>query len=180
MTTSADIQWTTVGDSSEDLGSLATSVGPILQREPSTHWVGVRRGGVCVAEALREQLKAGGELGHIDISLYRDDAATHLPQPSTGPSHIPFEVEGKSILLVDDVLHTGRTIRAALSCLLDYGRPKRVWLAVLYDRGGRELPIAADAVGRVLEMDPDHHLEVTTGDDGLHVRRRGPRFNGPV
>ncbi|MFK7991771.1 MAG: bifunctional pyr operon transcriptional regulator/uracil phosphoribosyltransferase PyrR [Sandaracinaceae bacterium] len=131
--------------------------------------VGIRRGGVPLAEALA---KAIGEIaepvpvGTVDISLYRDDAATALPDPKIGPSVIPFRVAGRDVVLVDDVLQTGRTIRAAIDCLLDYGRPRRVWLAVLFDRGGRELPIAPDFVGRVVEVAPGARLEVLLDADG--------------
>ena len=87
----------------------------------------------------------------MDITLYRDDSAIALPDPKVGPSRIEWDVEGSDVVLVDDVLHTGRTVRAAIDCLLDYGRPRRIWLAVLCDRGDRQLPIAADFVGRSVE-----------------------------
>ena len=117
--------------------------------------VGVRRGGVPVATRLAKAIEdAEGRtvpVGSVDISLYRDDAASALPDPKIGPSDIPFAIAGHHVVIVDDVLQTGRTIRAAIECLLDYGRPKRVWLAVLCDRGGRELPISADFVGVSIE-----------------------------
>lgn len=126
--------------------------------------VGIRRGGVPVAERLARELHVLGgaevPVGTVDIALYRDDAATALPDPKIGPSSIPFDVNGRDVVLVDDVLQTGRTIRAAIDCLLDYGRPRRVWLAVLFDRGGRELPIAADFVGAKLEVPPDARVHV--------------------
>jgi pyrimidine operon attenuation protein/uracil phosphoribosyltransferase len=132
--------------------------------------VGVRRGGVPVARMLAEELESleGVELpvGTLDITLYRDDAAVALPNPRIGPSVIPFEVGGRDLVLVDDVLMTGRTVRAAIENLLDYGRPRRIWLAVLFDRGGRELPIAADFVGREVEVDEELRLEVDLTDDG--------------
>lgn len=126
--------------------------------------VGIRRGGVPIAEALAGEIRAarGVEVpvGTVDIALYRDDAATALPDPKIGPSCIPFDVNGRDVVLVDDVLQTGRTIRAAIDCLLDYGRPRRIWLAVLFDRGGRELPIAPDFVGAELEVPPDARVDV--------------------
>ena len=126
--------------------------------------VGIRRGGVDVAAILAEEIarEAGAEvpIGAIDIALYRDDAATALPDPKIGPSAIPFEVGGRDVLLVDDVLQTGRTIRAAIECLLDYGRPRRIWLAVLLDRGGRELPVAADFVGRGVDVEAGARIRV--------------------
>ena len=126
--------------------------------------VGIRRGGVALSARIAHEIaRAEGRappVGTVDISLYRDDAATALPNPRIGPSDIPFRVKGRHVVLVDDVLHTGRTVRAAIECLQDHGRPARVWLAVLCDRGGRELPIAPDFVGRTIEMEPDGRLDV--------------------
>ncbi len=135
--------------------------------------VGIRRGGVPVAHMLAEEIASAEgrpiDVGTVDIALYRDDAATAPPDPKIGPSSIPFEVGGRDVVLVDDVLQTGRTVRAAIDCLLDYGRPRRVWLAVLCDRGGRELPIAPDFVGRALEVDPSVRLAVVTDDAGRPI-----------
>ena len=126
--------------------------------------VGIRRGGVPLSQRIAEEIaNVEGRpppVGTVDISLYRDDAATALPNPKIGPSDIPFDVSGRHVVLIDDVLHTGRTVRAAIECLQDHGRPARVWLAVLCDRGGRELPIAADFIGRTIEMDPSGRLDV--------------------
>jgi len=126
--------------------------------------VGIRRGGDALSARIAEEIaRAEGEpppVGTIDISLYRDDAATALPNPKIGPSEIHFDVSGRHVVLVDDVLHTGRTVRAAIECLQDHGRPARVWLAVLCDRGGRELPIAPDFVGRTIEIGPTGRLDV--------------------
>ena len=126
--------------------------------------IGIRRGGVPLSARISEEIsKVEGRsppVGTVDISLYRDDAATALPNPKIGPSDIPFDVSGRHVVLVDDVLHTGRTVRAAIECLQDHGRPARVWLAALCDRGGRELPIAPDFVGRTLEVDPAGRLDV--------------------
>lgn len=120
--------------------------------------IGIRRGGVSVAERMASHIQSTTgytiPLGTVDISLYRDDAATALPSPKIGPSHVPFTIEAKQVVLVDDVLHTGRTVRAAMECLLDYGRPRRIWLAALCDRGERELPIAADFTGRTVNVPP--------------------------
>jgi len=119
--------------------------------------VGIRRGGVALAARIAKEIEVvegrPPPVGTVDISLYRDDAATALPNPKIGPSDIPFDVSGRHVVLVDDVLHTGRTVRAAIECLQDHGRPARVWLAALCDRGGRELPIAPDFVGRTIEVD---------------------------
>lgn len=126
--------------------------------------VGIRRGGVALSARIAQEIAAvegrSPPVGTVDISLYRDDAATALPNPKIGPSDIPFSVSGRHVVLVDDVLHTGRTVRAAIECLQDHGRPARVWLAALCDRGGRELPIAPDFVGRVIEVDSGGRLDV--------------------
>ncbi|MBT8452159.1 MAG: bifunctional pyr operon transcriptional regulator/uracil phosphoribosyltransferase PyrR [Deltaproteobacteria bacterium] len=126
--------------------------------------IGIRRGGVGLSKRIAEEIaNVEGRpppVGTVDISLYRDDAATALPNPKIGPSDIPFDVSGRHVVLVDDVLHTGRTVRAAIECLQDHGRPARVWLAALCDRGGRELPIAPDFVGRILDLEPGGRLDV--------------------
>lgn len=126
--------------------------------------VGIRRGGVGLAARLADEItQAEGKappVGTVDISLYRDDAATALPNPKIGPTDIPFLVNGRHVVLVDDVLQSGRTVRAAIECLQDHGRPARVWLAVLCDRGGRELPIAPDFVGKTIEVDQRGRLDV--------------------
>ena len=133
--------------------------------------VSIRRGGDLVTERLVPRLtKAMGNspsVGAVDITLYRDDAATALPNPRIGPSHLPGSIDKKWIILVDDVISTGRTIRAALDALLDFGRPRSVELAVLVDRGGRELPIQPDYVGLKTEVDRAQRVEVMT-------KRRGP------
>ncbi len=123
--------------------------------------VGIRRGGVHLAARLRaaleKELGKAPPVGTLDIALYRDDVTVRGAAPVVGPTDIRFPVEGKTIVLVDDVLYTGRTVRAALDEIVDFGRPRRVWLAVLVDRGGRELPIAADFAAA--------RLEVAEGDD---------------
>jgi pyrimidine operon attenuation protein/uracil phosphoribosyltransferase len=148
--------------------------------------VGIRRGGVPISNRLAAEIRRaeGREIpvGTIDITLYRDDAATALPDPKIGPSAIPFEIKGRDIVLVDDVLHTGRTVRAAIDCLLDYGRPRRVWLAVLFDRGGRELPVAPDFFGKIHEISKDDLLDVIMdeGSEDRAVVRRGKVGNNEL
>jgi pyrimidine operon attenuation protein/uracil phosphoribosyltransferase len=145
--------------------------------------VGIQRGGTAIsarlASAIREAEGRSVPIGAIDITLYRDDAAIALPDPKVGPSRIEWEVEGGDVVLVDDVLHTGRTVRAAIDCLLDYGRPRRIWLAVLCDRGGRQLPIAADFIGRTLDVPEGFALDVVAEggeEDGARLRpwKRAP------
>ena len=145
--------------------------------------IGVRRGGVQLAERLRALIgpAAGAPppLGTLDIALYRDDLAERGSAPVVGPTDIRFSIQGRTIVLVDDVLYTGRTIRAALDELVDFGRPRRVWLAVLVDRGGRELPIAADFTGARVEAGPGEDVQVRLpggggGEDAVVVRARTP------
>jgi len=116
--------------------------------------VGVHTGGVWLAERLRHDLNVAAEIGVLDPSFYRDDFAQGGLNPGVRPSRIPFDMAGGHVVLVDDVLYTGRTVRAAMNELFDHGRPARIDLAVLIDRGGRELPIAASVVGRTIEV-PD-------------------------
>lgn len=130
--------------------------------------VGVRRGGVALSRRLAGEIEVlegkAVDVGAVDIAFYRDDAATALPDPKIGPSDVPFSVAGRDVIIVDDVLQTGRTIRAAIECLLDYGRPRRIWLAVLLDRDGRELPIAADFVGRKVEVPSGAKVRLILGE----------------
>jgi pyrimidine operon attenuation protein/uracil phosphoribosyltransferase len=135
---------------------LATLAGAMHGRVgPDTALVGIHSGGVWVAERLQERLALTTPIGTIDVAFYRDDFESRGLKSDVRPSAMPFEVEGRDIVLVDDVLYTGRTIRAALNVLFDYGRPARVRLATLVDRGGRELPIAADFVGGSLAVSAD-------------------------
>jgi len=144
--------------------------------------VGIRRGGVHLAArlraALRQLLGKEAPLGTLDIALYRDDVTVRGAVPVVGPTDIRFSIEGKTIVLVDDVLYTGRTVRAALDELVDFGRPRRVWLTVLVDRGGHELPIAADFAGVKLEVPDDQNVQVLlkeegAAEDAVQVSRRG-------
>jgi pyrimidine operon attenuation protein/uracil phosphoribosyltransferase len=159
---------------------LERVAGEILGRAPGGEGlalVGIRRGGEPVAERLAALLGARAgtapRIGAVDITLYRDDAATALASPRIGPSAIPFEVAGARVVLVDDVLYTGRTIRAALDALLDYGRPKRIELCVVADRGGRELPIQPDYLVCATPVDAASRVEVLPEGDSFRVVRRG-------
>ena len=133
-------------------------------------FVGIRRGGVPLAERIRAEIAraTGSEapLGTLDIALYRDDLAQRGAAPVVGPTDVRFPLEGRTIVLADDVLYTGRTIRAALDELVDFGRPRRVWLAVLVDRGGRELPITADFAGARLEVPEGADVQVRWRENG--------------
>ncbi len=132
--------------------------------------VGVHTGGVWLAQRLKEDLKVAHEVGILDISFYRDDFSRTGLNPTVKPSTIAFDVEGADIVLVDDVLYTGRTVRAAMNELFDYGRPERIELAVLIDRGGRELPIQPTVVGRRIEVPEEISVVLSRDDDGrLHL-----------
>jgi pyrimidine operon attenuation protein/uracil phosphoribosyltransferase len=126
--------------------------------------VGIRTGGVFLAERLRQKIlqKRGVDLpnGIIDITLYRDDWTRLSQNPEVKKTEIHFPIEDKEVLLVDDVLFTGRTVRAAIDALLDLGRPRRIELAVLIDRGHRELPICADYIGKILETSKQDSVNV--------------------
>ncbi len=136
--------------------------------------VGIRTGGLCLAETLQRLIREieGAEppLGAVDITLYRDDVFEGLPRPEIGPTELPFDLEGARVVLVDDVLFTGRTVRAALDALMDFGRPRMVQLAVLVDRGLRELPIRADYVGLTTETTHDESVRVVFSDVGAVER----------
>jgi pyrimidine operon attenuation protein/uracil phosphoribosyltransferase len=155
---------------------LRRVAGEIVERHRGVEGlvlVAVRRGGIPVADRIaywiRELERRDIPVGSVDITLYRDDAATALPNPRIGPSDIPCALEGARVVLVDDVLFTGRTVRAAIDALIDYGRPRRIELAVVIDRGGRELPIAADYVVRAVEVPPGERVDVIEDDDGLRA-----------
>lgn len=133
---------------------------------PDTALVGIVTGGAWLAERIHADLNHSGPLGSIDVSFYRDDFKQIGLHKGVQPTRIDFEVAGRDVLLLDDVLYTGRTIRAALNGLFDYGRPARVRLAALVDRGGRELPICADFVGASATVPGDQMLALARGDDG--------------
>jgi len=161
-------------DSEDVARGLRRVAGEILERHRGIQGlvvVGVRRGGELVARELVRRLREieGHDvpMGSIDITMYRDDAATALPNPRIGPSTMPDNLENSSVILVDDVLYTGRTIRAAIDAVLDYGRPRRVELAVLFDRGGRELPIQPNYCVRRLEVAPNERIDVLDRPEGL-------------
>ncbi len=136
--------------------------------------VGIQRGGVHLARRLAAKVKGieGVEppVGSLDITMYRDDLATRKSQPVPHTTDITFDIQDKIMVLVDDVLFTGRTIRAALNSVMDYGRPRRIQLAVLVDRGHRELPIRADYVGKNLPTAAREQVEVMLAEDGVEEK----------
>jgi len=143
---------------------LADAIAPTLT--PETYIVGIHTGGVWVAECLHALLKSAQPLGTLDISFYRDDFSRIGLHPQVKPSNLPFDLEGRDILLVDDVLHSGRTVRAAMNELFDYGRPATIRLAVLIDRGDHELPVRPDFVGLTLNVPKHQNINLSRLDDG--------------
>ena len=123
--------------------------------------VGIHTGGIWIAEHLHRALNFTSSIGILDISFYRDDFSRLGLNPQVKPSQLPLDITNHHIILVDDILHTGRTVRAAMNELFDYGRPASVALAVLIDRGGRELPIAAQMLGDIIELPADQHVKLT-------------------
>lgn len=146
--------------------TLVQQIQAGLQGATEVALVGIHSGGAWLAERLAAELGLGERLGFVDVSFYRDDFSEKGLRADVKPSQIPFDVEGAAILLVDDVLYTGRTTRAAINELFDYGRPARVLLAALVDRGGRELPIAADFVATSVELTKQENLQLQRADDG--------------
>lgn len=137
--------------------------------------VGIQTGGAHLARRLRARLEAQGlpkpPLGVLDITLYRDDTFLGLQQPVVRHTDVPFELNGLDVILVDDVLYTGRTIRAALDALVDFGRPRLIRLAVLVDRGLREYPIQADIIGATAETVPVETVQVELTEMGCGTDR---------
>lgn len=145
----------------------------ILERNKGTKdlcLIGIRTGGVHLARRLQAEIQSVEKvlipLGILDITLYRDDLSERGPHAELRATEIPFDVTEKKIILVDDVLYTGRTIRAALDALIDFGRPQSIQLAVLVDRGHRELPIKPDYIGKNIPTSPSERVEVCFTEDG--------------
>lgn len=161
------MQTTILIRSDEMPGVIDGLASEIIARHPSGEHVvllGIQRRGVDIAArlaaVLETRLGCGIPLGSLDINLYRDDWTSPGARPVIGMSHMPVPLEGKDVILVDDVLFTGRTVRAALEAILDYGRPCKVELLVLVDRGHRELPIHADYAGRVVPTSRNDQVNV--------------------
>ena len=130
--------------------------------------VGIQRRGVQLAKRISSLIEESETTkilqGSLDITLYRDDLQTVGPRPVVGPTDIPWEIDGRNVVIIDDVLYTGRTVRAALDELADFGRPAHIALAVLIDRGGRELPIQPDIVGKKVSIGPGERVDVLVED----------------
>ncbi len=140
----------------------AALTGHLNQRQISEpRFIGIRTGGVWVAQALLEALGRDDALGILDVSFYRDDFTQNGLHPQVQPSELPFEIEGQHLVLIDDVLMSGRTIRAALNELFDYGRPASVTLVSLLDLNAHELPIRPDVVGATLSLADDQRVKLS-------------------
>lgn len=159
---------------------LTQMTGQLLKRHRNTEnlvLIGIRTGGVFLADRIKSKILAlqGASIsrGDLDITLYRDDWTRIGHHPIVQKTELPFSLDGKEVILVDDVLFTGRTVRAAMDALIDFGRPDRIELAVLVDRGHRELPIQANYVGTTMETLRDTtvnvHLEEKAGKDEITI-----------
>jgi pyrimidine operon attenuation protein/uracil phosphoribosyltransferase len=133
--------------------------------------LGVKTGGVTVAKHLYSAMDLATPPGELNISFYRDDFSRIGLNPQVGPSHIPFPVDGQTIILVDDVMYSGRTVRAAMNEIFDYGRPDRIILAVLVERRGHELPIRPDVAGQTLDLDARQNIKLSE-DFSLEIKQR--------
>jgi len=133
---------------------------PGQPRDQQAVIVGIETGGCWVADAIHRAIRPETDLGRLNISFYRDDFTKVGLHPMVKPSSLPTDIDGKTVILVDDVLYSGRTIRAAMNEIFDYGRPQRIILAILIDRGERELPVQADIVGETIELQPGEHIKL--------------------
>lgn len=170
--------------SPEEMDAALTTIAKGIDtnlRDETLILVGIRSRGAPIAERIAAKLRSMGRnvrVGILDITLYRDDLSEIGPVPMVGQTDIPFDINRLPLVLIDDVLFTGRTIRAALDCLNDFGRPKKIQLAVLVDRGGRELPIAADYKAISVEIEKNQLVSVLVrevdGDDKVVLLQTDP------
>ena len=142
---------------------MKTGLDRYLQEHNRTHplFVGIHTGGVWVAQRLHKLYRSSQPLGKLNIAFYRDDFSRIGLHPRVTPSSLPFDISDRHVILIDDVLYTGRTVRAAMNELFDYGRAASICLAVLVDRGGRELPVQADVAGTQLALAPNQHVKLS-------------------
>ena len=156
MKKSKNVRLLTAPDIQKNLERMGREILRQNKTSDSLAFIGIRTRGLFLAQRVRVMIKKFGHkevpLGEMDISLYRDDLNTLLPEGKVDHTSIPFDINNKTIILFDDVLHTGRTVRAAVDHLIDLGRPKSIHLAVLIDRGGREFPIAANFVAKKINL----------------------------
>ena len=139
---------------------LAQALTPYFTSQSQPVIVGIETGGAWIAEQLQKRIAPEAEFGRLNISFYRDDFTRIGLHPTVRPSSLPTNIDDRTIILVDDVLQSGRTVRAAMNELFDYGRPRRIVLAILIDRGEREIPIQADVVGDTIKLDSGSHIKL--------------------
>lgn len=151
------------------LDTLSSDLRNLLQARNIKNplMIGIHTGGAWVAEELHNSLKIEQPLGTLNITFYRDDFTRIGMHPQVTPSNLPFDIDDQHIILVDDVLHTGRTIRAALNEIFDYGRPASVMLAVLVERDSHELPISADVAAMRIELNNNQHIKLSRDNNKL-------------
>jgi pyrimidine operon attenuation protein / uracil phosphoribosyltransferase len=157
-------------DISELLDSLEIKLKQAITERQITDplMIGIRSGGVWVAEKLHQRLGIDQQLGLLDISFYRDDFSQIGVNPNVKPSQLPSQIEGRNIILIDDVFYSGRTVRAALNEIFDYGRPNQVLLGVLIERDGKQIPISPDCVGIHITLNAGQRIKLT-GPDPLAI-----------
>ncbi|GMQ96604.1 MAG: bifunctional pyr operon transcriptional regulator/uracil phosphoribosyltransferase PyrR [Gammaproteobacteria bacterium] len=154
----------------ELIRNMATQIQSTLTHQARDEFliVGIQTGGAWLADELKQHLHPDQPVGYLNIAFYRDDFTRIGLHPKVQPSQLPFNIDGRHVILVDDVLYTGRTIRAAMNELFDYGRPASILLAVLVDRNDRELPIGADIVGLNMELKSGQQIKLK-GPDPLKL-----------
>lgn len=172
--------WKTAAEVETCIRGMGSDLATLLEvrRIDKPLMIGVHTGGVWLAQYLCDQIALTDPLGQLDISFYRDDFTRIGMHPQVRPSQIPVSVDNRHIILVDDVLQTGRTIRAALNVLFDYGRPASVLLATLAERDGRELPIEPNLVGLRARLEPGQQIKLTGPDPLQLVLGRIPSGRG--
>lgn len=154
------------------LDAMVGPLGNLLSETPDAGLIGIRKGGVAIAQRLHQRLAPSNALGELDIAFYRDDFARVGLHPIVGPSSVPFTVDDRTIVLIDDVLASGRTVRAAMNEIFDYGRPARIVLAVLVQRAGHELPIRADVIGAELDVPANAYIDFDVASGVVTVGTR--------
>jgi pyrimidine operon attenuation protein/uracil phosphoribosyltransferase len=155
------------------LDSLEASLKQSILDRKLSHplMIGIRTGGVWVAEQMHQRLGIEEPLGLLDISFYRDDFSQIGVNPNVKPSQLPMHIEGRNIILIDDVFYSGRTIRAALNEIFDYGRPNQVLLGVLIERNGKQIPISPDCIGMAINLDAGQRIKLTGPEPlAIHVQ----------
>lgn len=159
------------------LNNLEADLKTIISDRKLTNplMIGIRTGGVWVAEQMHRRLAIGEPLGLLDISFYRDDFSQIGVHPHVKPSSMPAHIDGRDIILIDDVFCTGRTVRAALNEIFDYGRPNQVVLAVLIERDGKQIPIAPDCAGTRMVLAADQRIKLTGPEPlAIHLETSAP------